>query len=180
MTRVSFVAGRLARTLLAEHHRVLKRLAVEFTCGALDVPKAVDNLRAELVATKESLTASRGRLAEATAQKLLERSPSPIVVESFDGCDAAFLREVGNKIVAEPDRVALLAASGPEGATIFAARGEASDFNCGAFIKAVTSAVGGRGGGRPAHAEGRLPPGNDWSTLAVEQANSISLKNSPK
>lgn len=180
MTRVTFVAGRLARTLLSDHYRLLKRLAADFTCAAPDVPKAIDNLRSELTSTKESLNSVTSQLAKFTARELLAETTAPLVVGSFDGADAAFLREVGTRIVAEPVRVALLAAPGPEGTTIFVARGEASDFDSGDFVRALTKAVGGRGGGRPAHAEGRLPPGIDWLALVAEQANTRKSKNSPK
>jgi alanyl-tRNA synthetase len=46
------------------------------------------------------------------------------------------------------------------------ARGAESDFDCGAFVKRVAAAHGGRGGGRPEAAEGRLPAAVDWVATA--------------
>jgi alanyl-tRNA synthetase len=180
MTRVTFVAGQLARDMLAEHYRVLKAIALGFTCAPVDVPRAIDNLRSELSEAKESLHTARTQLAHLRAEELLSRSPEPTIVETFDGADAAFLREVGSRIVSEPDRIALLAGSTPDGTTIFVARGEANDFDCGAFVRSVMAAAGGRGGGRPSHAEGRLPASVDWSTLAAEHLETISAKLSTK
>jgi alanyl-tRNA synthetase len=50
---------------------------------------------------------------------------------------------------------------------VLAARGAESDFDCGAFVKRVAAAHGGRGGGRPETAEGRLPAAIDWMSAAV-------------
>ena len=35
------------------------------------------------------------------------------------------------------------------------------------FLKQLAAAAGGRGGGRPEHAEGRLPPGTDFPALVA-------------
>src|SRR5262249_26356792 len=87
------------------------------------------------------------------------------VVASFDDVDADFLRAVAKQITAHPSLVALLAARTPETQYILVARGAQASFDCGAFVKRVTSAHGGRGGGRPELAEGRLPPTVDWSVM---------------
>jgi alanyl-tRNA synthetase len=50
---------------------------------------------------------------------------------------------------------------------VLIARGSGSSFGCGAFLKRLAAAAGGRGGGRPEHAEGRLPPGTDFPTLVA-------------
>jgi alanyl-tRNA synthetase len=66
-----------------------------------------------------------------------------------------------------PEAVVLLAGSTPEGLSVLITRGSGSAFGCGAFLKKAAEAAGGRGGGRPEHAEGRLPPGTDWPALVA-------------
>jgi alanyl-tRNA synthetase len=165
MTRLTFVCGARARELLIERSRVLAEVGRGLSSGPAEVPAALTALRRELDQAKETLGATRRRLADATAQELLARDSGGAVIATLEEADAALLREVGKRIIAHPGRAALLAAVAGEGTVIFAARGEACDLDCGALLRSVTKAAGGRGGGRPDHAEGRLPIGADWPTL---------------
>jgi len=47
-------------------------------------------------------------------------------------------------------------------------RGAAASFDCGAWLKATAQRLGGRGGGRPEHAEGKLPGSVDWASAALQ------------
>ncbi len=91
------------------------------------------------------------------------------MIGSFEGADVELLRALGNHIVKEPRRVALLAAPGEGFTSIFVARGLESAFDCGAFVREVTRLTGGRGGGRKERAEGRLPGLVDWPALVAQQ-----------
>ncbi len=168
MIRVTFVSGQRARDLLVHRSRVLTRLGRGLSSGPLEVPDAVAALRRELDETKESLRAARRALAQTTAEDLLARTPDPVVTALLPEADASLLREVGRRIVAEPERAALLAAPSGGGLQIFAARGQQSDLDCGALVRSILRAANGRGGGRPDHAEGRLPAGVDWPALVRE------------
>jgi alanyl-tRNA synthetase len=168
--RVSFAAGRRARDELYAEAAVLETLGRGFTCGPLEVPAAVEKLKRELASAREALGHARARLAETAAEELLAALPPgapPRVVAVFDDADAEWLRVVAKKITARPGAVALLAARTPDGVRILAARGEGSSFDCGAFVKKAAAASGGRGGGRPEQAEGNLPAGADWNTIAA-------------
>jgi alanyl-tRNA synthetase len=168
--RVGFGAGRRAREELARQSNVLQALGRDFTCGPTDVPAAIQKLRRELTEARESLGEARGRLAERAAVELVaaaREKGEARVVAVFEGADIAFLRAVAKRVTAEPTFVALLAARTPEGQMVLAARGAESDFDCGAFVKRVAAAHGGRGGGRPETAEGRLPPAADWIAAAT-------------
>ena len=59
----------------------------------------------------------------------------------------------------EAGRVAILGAAGENGVHVLVARPTGSTFDYGAFLKRLAQAAGGRGGGSPERAEGRLPPG---------------------
>lgn len=162
LTRVTFAAGERARKLLEARSQTLADLGRALTSGPLEVPDAVERLRADLGEAERRLAATRKSLAAITAERLLESTPSVLVTAALPNADRELLREVGKRITAVAGRVALLAAPSPEGTPVFAARAEGADFDCGAFLKQLTAAVGGRGGGRPAHAEGQLTPDIDW------------------
>ncbi|MBZ4416885.1 alanyl-tRNA editing protein [Myxococcus sp. RHSTA-1-4] len=168
--RVLFSAGPRARRELWEEAGTLRAMARAFTCGPLEVPAAVDKLRRELTEAREALGAARARLAEHTAAELaaaLAASPDKRVVAVLDGAGPEQLRAVAARLTSRPESVVLLAGRVPDGMPVLIARGAGSTFGCGAFLKKAAEAAGGRGGGRPEHAEGRLPPGTDWPALVA-------------
>jgi alanyl-tRNA synthetase len=168
--RVLFSAGRRARSELWEEAGTLRSLGRTFSCGPRDVPASVDKLRRDLTDVREALGAARAKLAEGIAAELaaqLEQSPDKRVVAVLDGATPESLRSVAARLTSRPEAVALLAGRTPEGLAVLIARGSGSSFGCGAFLKRAAEAAGGRGGGRPEHAEGRLPPSTDWPTLVA-------------
>ncbi len=166
LTRVTFAAGARARRALKSHFVALQRLGRQLTCGALDVPGVVDRLRNDRDAARRALRETRGRLARRLAGKLLA-SPDSIVVAVLDEADAPLLHEIGSAIAAQPGRAAALAAPSDTGTAIFIARNDSADLNCGDLVREIAAVTKGRGGGRPSHGEGHLPPGIDWPTLVA-------------
>ncbi len=165
--RVLFTAGPRARGQLFGEQDALYRLARSFTCGPLEVEDAVERLRAERKELNKELGVTRGRLAEGTADELLrdaEQRGEKVIVAAFEGADATFLKVVAERLTRGP-RAALLAAPSDDGTFVMLARGEGSDVDCGALLKAAAQATGGKGGGKPALAQGRLPGRVDWPTL---------------
>ncbi|MDC0707151.1 alanyl-tRNA editing protein [Stigmatella sp. ncwal1] len=168
--RVSFSAGRRARSELWAEAGTLRGLGRAFTCGPGEVPASIDKLRRELTEAREALGAARARLAEHTAAELvsaLEQSPEHRVVAVVDGASPESLRAIAARLTSRPEAVVLLAGQGPEGLPVLIARGSGASFGCGAFLKRLAEAAGGRGGGRPEHAEGRLPLGTDFPALVA-------------
>ncbi len=170
--RVTFLAGRAASTELRARSRALGVLGRVFTCGPHEVSLAVEKMRDELRAAREALAVLREREAERLGDALwadAQARGSSTVVATLDGGTVESLRALGARITAHAGAVALLAAVQPDGVQVLAARGEGATFDCGAFVKRVTSARGGRGGGRADRAEGRLPVGVDWAALCAER-----------
>ncbi|OJT21399.1 alanyl-tRNA editing protein [Archangium sp. Cb G35] len=168
--RVLFSAGRRARSELWEEAGTLRALGKSFSCGPLDVPASVDKLRRDLTEVREALGAARAKLAESTAAELAaqaEQSPGKPVVAVLDGATPEYLRSVATRLTSRPEAVVLLAGRTPEGLSVLITRGSDSNFGCGAFLKRAAEAAGGRGGGRPEHAEGRLPPTTDWPAIVA-------------
>jgi alanyl-tRNA synthetase len=163
--RITFHAGKRALEDARRKEAVLAELAREFTCGLLDVGSAVGKLRADLKARSDALSAARGELVDLLARRTLEEHPphprgtTPIVIERPHG-DLGMLRALAGRLAARGDVVAVCAApderNGDE-RLIVIQRGSSATFDCGNWLKSVAAAHGGRGGGRPDRAEGRLP-----------------------
>ena len=164
-TRITFAAGPRARRLLVEESDALRRVAAELKCAPPEVSDIVDKLRGKLDAAREEAGALRAGLASSWAARLA-RAAGPIV-EVVEGADATLLRAIAERL-AEGDRVVALAAPEPEGVHVVIARGPDSSVSAGAVLKALAQAAGGRGGGRPQLAQGRLPAGIEFVSLARE------------
>lgn len=159
--RLSFAAGPRARATLKEHDRIVRALAKSFSCGPDNIASGIDKLRAELDGAWAQAKELGSVAAELLAESLVRDREAGPVVAAMNG-PAAIVREVARRLCAEPHAVALLAAQTPEQTSVVLQRGDASDFDCGAFMRRLASAHEGRGGGRADRAEGRLPPGLDW------------------
>lgn len=169
--RVTFSAGPRARGELRREIAVLRDLGRGFTCGPLDVPGGVDKLRRELTEAREALGQVRGRLADAIGLELCaQATASGRAVAVLDDAGAELLRALATRITAVPGAVAFLAGRGPEGMAVLVARSTTATVDCGAFLKKAAAQAGGRGGGRPERAEGRLPADADWPSLVAALA----------
>jgi alanyl-tRNA synthetase len=168
--RLFFSAGHRARSELWNEAGTLRSLGRAFSCGPLDVPASVNKLRRDLADVREALGATRAELAESIAAGLaaqIEQTQDKRVVAVLNGATLENLRSVAARLTSQPEAVVLLASRLPEGLSVLITRSRDSSFGCGAFLKRAAEAVGGRGGGRPEHAEGRLPPGTDWPNLVA-------------
>ncbi|RMH43073.1 MAG: alanyl-tRNA editing protein [Deltaproteobacteria bacterium] len=164
MTRIHFDAGPRARDRIARHALALRAIGRALSCGPDEVSDAVDRLRADLADARAALCDLRLRAAAEVAERLIAATPPPgWVVAVVDG-DVAAMRAIAKRI-ADAGRACALAVVDGDGMRILAAAGEGIAADCGALIRAVCARAGGRGGGRPAHAEGRLPAIADWPGL---------------
>jgi alanyl-tRNA synthetase len=79
------------------------------------------------------------------------------------------LRTLAGRLAARPDVVAFCASADERADgdwAIVVQRGASVSFDCGAWLKSMATRHGGRGGGRPERAEGRLPRGLPLEELA--------------
>jgi alanyl-tRNA synthetase len=161
--RVSFHAGRRAIDDARAKERVLTDLAREFTCGVLDVPNAVGKLRTDLKARLEALSSARGELVDLVSERVLAAHPPDAsgttrvtLVREQD--DIGMLRTLAARFAARADVFAVCASPDRETGdlAIVVQRGAAVTIDCGKWLKEMTAKHGGRGGGRPERAEGRL------------------------
>jgi len=164
MTRVTFAAGRRARAELFTRDQVLRGLATRFSCAPGDVPASIDKVVRDSEAHTAELAALRSRLAGSIAAGF---TGSGAVIAALPG-DGAMVREVASKVVAA-GRDALLAAPDEAGTTVVLFRAPGSTLDCGALWKQLAAKFGGRGGGKPDQAQGRLAAiVADWPAVVAE------------
>jgi alanyl-tRNA synthetase len=90
-----------------------------------------------------------------------------VVLREHD--DLGMLRTLAGRLASRDDVVAFCAAPDEKSAgdwSIVVQRGKTTGFDCGAWLKAAAAETGGRGGGRPERAEGRLPKSASIEALA--------------
>ncbi len=161
MTRIHFASGARARGLLGDHSETLSRLARELTCSTGEVAGAVEKLRRSLADSRAEAAAAREQLAAALAESLAAGVGAGTEVIAAVG-DVALLRPLAARLCAV-GKDALLAATTAEGTQVLIARAAGSTLDCGALLKVLAQATGGRGGGKPDRAEGRLPGVVEWA-----------------
>jgi alanyl-tRNA synthetase len=163
--RVSFSAGARARRRLIERSEALEALERRFTCDAAGVMRAVDKLSRAAADTREALAQTSDSLASRLAAELAEPA-RPIIIADLGSVPVDLARSVAQALTAHPDTAVLLAVQVGDQAQLIASRSADSDFDCGGFVKRAAAAAGGRGGGRPNHAEARVPGPLDWAGVA--------------
>ena len=173
-TRISFHAAARAVADARAKEAVLAALTSELTSGPEGLGAAIAKLKAELQRSRQALGEARIELARMIADQALAAHPpgsggaatctagDTRIVILRDQADVATLRVLAGRLAERDDVVAICASPEPGAAAggdmiTVVQRGAASRFDCGAWLKALASAHGGRGGGRPERAEGRLP-----------------------
>jgi alanyl-tRNA synthetase len=160
MTRVSFTAGARGRRELIAAHR---RLGALTKLAGGDLEASFDRARAELAQAREERGDLQSRLATLLAAELLPRLSSPVATFVDDDLDAVVLRDVVARVAkATPDRTIVGVGADRNGRPIVVRSGSQ---NAADVVRLITARLGGRGGGRPEFAEGRLAPGADITEL---------------
>ena len=167
--RIEAVAGSALLPYLNQRDGVVKALGERFKVQPTEILERVALLQEELKATGKALAAAREELALVKASALLNQAETvgdyQILVARLDGIGADGMQTAAQQLqeqlganaavllagVAEPAKVALVAAFGPE----LIKRG----LQAGKFVGAIAKICGGGGGGRPnlAQAGGKDP-----------------------
>ena len=167
--RIEAVAGSALLPYLNQRDGVVKALGERFKVQPTEILERVALLQEELKATGKALAAAREELALVKASALLNQAETvgdfQILVARLDGIGADGMQTAAQQLqeqlgasaavllagVAEPAKVVLVAAFGPE----LIKRG----LQAGKFVGAIAKICGGGGGGRPnlAQAGGKDP-----------------------
>lgn len=173
-TRVTFLAGHRATHDARAKEGILRELARAFTCGIDDVPNAIGKLRADLKSRTDAFAGMRGELMQLLAERLHAAHPidpaGTRIVVVREGDDLASLRALASALARRPDVIAFAGSKDKDSGELLVVveRGAQASFDCGAWLKKTAAALGGRGGGRPDRAEGRLPATADLAAAARE------------
>ncbi|WP_461564606.1 alanine--tRNA ligase [Synechococcus sp.] len=190
--RIEAVAGSALLPYLNQRDEVVKALTERFKVQPAEILERVGLLQEELKATGKALAAAREELALVKAAALLNQAETvgdyQILVARLDGIGADGMQTAAQQLqeqlgasaavllagVAEPAKVALVAAFGPE----LIKRG----LQAGKFVGAIAKICGGGGGGRPnlAQAGGKDPAALAEALAAAKRDLLVSLKNNQK
>jgi len=168
-SRVAFVCGARA---LASHRRlrdVVTGLVRQLTVAPEEIGPAVERMQSDARAHLKTIRQQREAAAEHEAAALVESGEDVggfrRVLVMRSGWDAAALKTLAAAIVMHPGCVAVVVGDDTP-APLVVARAVDVAFDAGAWMKHVTDALGGRGGGRPEMAQGGVTASAD-DVLAV-------------
>lgn len=175
--RVAFSCGSRALRRLREAGTLLRGLALEFTAGEADLPRAVARLKAERAALERRLKPLVKEALDREAADLVAAAPAgacgPVVAVHFAERDPAELGALAVGVVSRGG-IALLMASEPGAAGARAHFGAPQGtIPVGALLGALCRRHGGKGGGRPESAQGSFPA--DRVPLALDEARTAAL-----
>jgi alanyl-tRNA synthetase len=171
-TRVSFVCGGRA---LRSHRRLRDVVAGAtrlLSAGADGVGAQIERMlqdgrdRARVLADVQAeLTRYRAKDWRDAAETI---GGHRVVLRADPESDAGALKSLAQAIVTEPGLTVVLVGGG-QPAPIVVARSMDVGFDAGAFVRAATAALGGRGGGRPELAQAGLTASADEIVVFVRQ-----------
>jgi alanyl-tRNA synthetase len=138
---------------------------------------AVARLKEDLRARSQMLGHLRAELARRQAKEILDSHPpdqtgNTWIFVDLNGEDIDALRTLATAVAQRADIVAV-SSSVPAGSTdrlVVVRRGASATADAGKWFKSLTAVVGGRGGGRPENAEGKIPASVDWEQARTQIA----------
>jgi len=161
-TRVNFWCGQRALEYRRERQRLLDAVARRLTTGAEFVDTTVEKL---MTASKERL-----RRAEALARELVavraktwwdetaaNASGAKVVVRRLDEDEALAVPTAARTLVKRGATLAALIVVDGDRCALTVSRSGDLDVDAGAILREAVTPHGGRGGGRPDHAQGGFP-----------------------
>jgi alanyl-tRNA synthetase len=156
-SRIEFVCGGRALRSHRDLRDLVTSLVKKLTVAPHELPGAVDRLQADSRTTRKTVRALQEQVAGQLAASLVASAEDVgtfrRVLVSQPGWDAPALTMLASAIVAHPGMVAVVIGHGTP-APVVVARSADVAFDAGACVKAMTAAVGGRGGGRSELAQG--------------------------
>lgn len=164
-SRVSFACGSRAYTAFAEMRRVTQAASRTLTIAVADLPDAITRMQGQIKEQQRSIRDLQEQVTTRLAGELREAAPSGregtrVVVRAQPGWDATAIKFLASAVVSTPGFVVVLTGEGSP-TPVVVARSQDVGFDAGAWMKAATSELGGRGGGRPELAQGGISAASD-------------------
>jgi alanyl-tRNA synthetase len=165
--RIEFVCGERALQDLRWKNATLGRIAASFSVAQHQAEQAVERLREQEQQVRKQFQQADQQLLEFEAKALVEQAQSigqlKVVAQVWQR-EPQTVRQLAN-LVAQAGGVALFGASASKPQLIFAGQG----LDCGAILRRVVTAFGGKGGGSTQQAQGGIANANDLAA-ALELA----------
>jgi alanyl-tRNA synthetase len=156
-SRIEFVCGHRAVASHRQLTHIVSGLVKTLTVAPDEIAAAIERTQAESRANLKELRQLREAAAANEAGALASTAEDiggfRRVVVMRDGWDISALKTLAMAIAAHPGCVAVIIGNGTP-VPVVAARATDVTFDAGAWIKQITGALGGRGGGRPELAQG--------------------------
>ena len=167
--RVEFLCGWRALRDSRWKNALVRDLAVKLTVKDREVAEAVERLMGQFRERDRTLAGLRDQLVELEAQRRLENLPSTprIVTEVLPGWSAEMTSALAGRLAAAGSTIAALATSDGR---VIVARSSDLHLDAAALLRRALEPLGGRGGGRPAFAQGAVPPEQVNDALASLRA----------
>ncbi len=163
LTRITFTAGPRGQRELGEVLRASQRTASGLKTSLPDLDGAVQRMRAELETVRGERGDLRATIASVIANSIDTSTERAVLCVVRDDLDAGLVRDLAARVkgalpASSPVRLVIgLGAPEPTGRPIAVFRAANSNIDAGKLLRALTSDLGGKGGGRPDFAEGRVP-----------------------
>lgn len=165
--RIEFVCGSRALQDLRWKNATLGRIAASFSVAQHQTEQAVERLREQEQQVRKQFQHAEQQLLEFEAKALVEQAQvigQLNVVAQVWQREPQTVRQLAN-LVAQAGGVALFGVAASKPQLIFAGQG----LDCGAILRQVVTAFGGKGGGSAQQAQGGIADANDLAA-ALELA----------
>jgi len=176
MVRVTFLAGERAVQAAQNTARTLRQLVQDTECQVAELPNLLLGLKDDLYQARNELGVLRKAHLEQIAKSYLDHSEGRVLIPVVrDHLDAASRRLLAKLVLDDqPRTVALASREQGEGKwMVVLTANEKSEVNLQRLFKEKLAPHGARGGGRPHHVEGFLPPDADPLALFETLKESI-------
>ena len=183
LTRITFTAGPRGQRELGDVFHAGQRTAVGLKTTLADLDAVVQRMRGELDALRGERGTLRASIAASIAKELLGSSvargamEAGLVVFARDDLDAGLVRDAAGRMrdglneIAGARFVIGLGALEPGGRPLVVCRVGSTAGDAGKLLRTIATELGGKGGGRPEFAEGRVP-----STVEAEAVRSAVVR----
>jgi len=157
--RVSFVCGARALARFGRMRATLEDTVKRISVHPDDVPAAIGRLQDEMKAQRQLMRAQQEKLAVSEAASLRGGADIAngiaLVVAYVAGWDSQGLKLLASTLTSGPGVVAALVGDGSP-APVVVARSEDGRVDCGDVLRGLLEELGGKGGGKPAMAQGAV------------------------
>jgi alanyl-tRNA synthetase len=156
-TRVEFVCGRRALTAFEQRVDIINALTAALTCALPDLPAQASKLQEDARLKDKRIKNLAEQLIDYQARDLLAQAElhggARVIISIVTDGDAGTLRLMAARLTREPGVIALLGLAGDK-THIVCARSADLPQDMHAWAQQALAALGGRGGGQPALAQG--------------------------